>query len=76
MEKIDEQTARVTGNLTLLGVSHQLQVDVDVQRAEGNGRLGFIAKARIDRLAFGMNAGYPIISRDLDLIVTSEATAQ
>ena len=30
------------------------------------------AHATIDRLEFGMNAGYPLISRDVDLVVASE----
>jgi polyisoprenoid-binding protein YceI len=73
--KIDDRHVRVTGDLTLLGVTHPLSVDVEVQhRVEGaDTRLGFLAKATIDRLEFGMNSGYPVISREVDLVISSEA---
>jgi polyisoprenoid-binding protein YceI len=76
VEKVDDKTARVTGDLTMLGVTLPLQVDVDVRRDAGGGKLGFTAHAHIDRLAFGMNSGFPVISRDVELIVSSEAVAQ
>ncbi|MGO9769898.1 MAG: YceI family protein [Roseiarcus sp.] len=75
VQKLDERHVRVTGDLTLLGVTRPLSVDVDVERrAEGaHTRLEFTAKATIDRLAFGMNSGFPVISRDVDLEISSEA---
>jgi polyisoprenoid-binding protein YceI len=78
VEKIDEHQIRVTGDLTLLGVTRPLTVDVEVSRQAGqsHARLGFTARAKIDRLAFGMNSGFPIISRDVDLTVASEAIEQ
>jgi polyisoprenoid-binding protein YceI len=72
VEKRDEASVALTGDLTLLGVTQPLEVDVAVQRLAG-GRLAFAARAHIDRLAFGMNSGFPIISRDIDLTVSSEA---
>jgi polyisoprenoid-binding protein YceI len=75
VRRIDERTVRVTGNLTMLGVIRPLDVEVDVQGgADGSRkRLGFVAKARIDRLDFGMTSGYPVIARDVDLVISSEA---
>jgi polyisoprenoid-binding protein YceI len=75
VEKIGEGAARVVGDLTMLGVTRPLTVDVDVRRPpnDPSGRLGFSARAHIDRLAFGMSSGYPVISRDVDLTVTTEA---
>jgi polyisoprenoid-binding protein YceI len=72
VEKVDDKTARVSGDLTMLGVTRPLQVDVDVRRGANGGSLGFEARARIDRLAFGMNSGFPIISRDVDLTVSTD----
>jgi polyisoprenoid-binding protein YceI len=72
VEKRDEASVALTGDLTLLGVTEPLEVDVAVQRLAG-GRLAFVARAHIDRLAFGMNSGFPIISREVDLTVSSEA---
>jgi polyisoprenoid-binding protein YceI len=78
VEKIDERQIRVTGDLTMLGMTRPLTVDVEVSRQTGqsHARLGFTARAKIDRLAFGMNSGFPIISRDVDLTVASEAIEQ
>jgi polyisoprenoid-binding protein YceI len=76
VEKIDDKTARVIGDLTMLGVTRPLQVDVDVRRGANGGSLGFEARAHIDRLAFGMNSGFPIISRDVDLTVSSEGVSR
>ena len=76
--KIDEQTLRVTGDLTMLGVTHPLSVDVAVTRPNGQAqtRVEFTARAKIDRLEFGMNTGFPLISRNVDLVVASEAVAR
>jgi polyisoprenoid-binding protein YceI len=75
VEKVDDHTVRVTGELTLLGVTRSLSVDVAVQRetSGGSARLAFSAKASIDRLAFGMNSGFPLVSREVELVISSEA---
>jgi polyisoprenoid-binding protein YceI len=74
VEKRDASTIDLTGDLTLLGVTRPLMVEVEVKRL-GGARLAFVARARIDRLAYGMNSGFPIISRDVELTVSSEALA-
>ena len=73
--KVDDHTVRVTGELTLLGVTKPVTVDVEVERAAGGGgqRLDFLAKTSIDRLAFGMNSGFPLVSREVELVISSEA---
>ncbi len=78
VEKVDEHNIRVTGDLTMLGVTKPLTVNVEVSRQAGQSRarLGFTARAKIDRLDFGMNSGFPVISRDVDLVVASEAFEQ
>ncbi len=75
VEKIDDHTVRVSGELTLLGVTKPLSVDVTVRRDSGGGphRLDFMAKTSIDRLAFGMNSGFPLVSREVELVISSEA---
>lgn len=72
--KVDDHTVRVTGDLTLLGVTRPLTVDVAVEREGSGGRLAFLAKTSIDRLAFGMNSGFPLVSRDVELVISSAAT--
>lgn len=78
VEKTSDHTVLVTGDLTLLGVTHPLSVDVDVgKRSEGGRtRLEFTAKTKIDRLDFGMSSGFPIISRDVFLTISSQALEQ
>jgi len=74
VEKIDAQTVRVAGELTMLGVTRPLSVDVEVHRqsAPPHARFDVTAHTTIDRLEFGMSAGYPLISRDVNLVVASE----
>ncbi|HTZ67454.1 MAG TPA: YceI family protein [Roseiarcus sp.] len=72
--KVDDHTVRVNGELTLLGVTRPLTVDVAVEREAGGGqRLAFLAKTNIDRLEFGMNTGFPLVSRDVELVISSAA---
>jgi|SRR5579871_1768341 len=75
VEKANDSTIRVNGELTLLGVTKPLSVDVIVTKLPSNGKLrfGFRAEAEIDRLAFGMNSGFPLIARDVSLRIASEA---
>jgi len=39
----------------------------------GAARLAFLAKTNINRLEFGMNSGFPLVSRDVQLAISSEA---
>ena len=75
VEKIDDHTVRVSGDLTLLGVTKPLTVNVAVRRETGGGsaRLGFLAATSINRLDFGMTSGFPLVSRDIELVISSEA---
>jgi polyisoprenoid-binding protein YceI len=78
VEKRDEQHARVTGDLTLLGVTRPISLDVEVARklAGTKQRVGFKATGIINRLDFGMSSGYPLISDAIHLTVTTEAAAE
>ncbi|HEX3497475.1 MAG TPA: YceI family protein [Methylocella sp.] len=78
VEKRNEHLARVTGDLTMLGVTRPISLDVEVARklAGTNQRVGFKATGVINRLDFGMNSGYPLISDAIHLTVTTEASAE
>jgi polyisoprenoid-binding protein YceI len=78
VEKADSRLAHVTGNLTLLGVTKPINLDVEVDRKlAGTGqRVGFKATGAIDRRDFGMNTGYPVISETVHLIVTTEVVGE
>jgi polyisoprenoid-binding protein YceI len=41
--------------------------------AGGRQRLDFQAETRIDRLEFGMNSGFPLVSREVQLVISSAA---
>lgn len=78
VDKVDSSHARVTGDLTIRGVTRPLTIDVALDKpADGSSsQIGFRATATIKRLAFNMSAGFPAISNDVDLIVTTQAVAQ
>jgi polyisoprenoid-binding protein YceI len=78
LEKRDERLARVTGDLTMLGVTRPISLDVEVARkiAATNQWVGFKATGTINRLDFGMNSGYPLISDAIHLTVTTEASVE
>ena len=77
VQKIGDHAVRVAGNLTMLGVTKPIAVEVAVERQDefGRPRLEFRAETRIDRLAFGMTSGFPLVSRDVDLKISSAAEA-
>jgi len=75
VRKLDEHTIRIAGDLTLLGVTRPITVEVAVRREAGGprGKLGFDVVTRIDRLEFGMNSGFPLVSREIVLNISTEA---
>jgi polyisoprenoid-binding protein YceI len=77
VDKRDEHHAEVTGDLTMLGVTKPISLDVEVdpKLAGANRRVGFKATGVINRLDYGMSFGYPIISDLIQLTVTTEASA-
>jgi polyisoprenoid-binding protein YceI len=75
VEKLDAHTARVTGNLTLLGVTRPITLTVDVvtdPAAKGRA-VAFVAKAKIQRSDFGMMFGIPLIDDALEITVKTRA---
>ncbi|HLJ70726.1 MAG TPA: YceI family protein [Roseiarcus sp.] len=77
VERLDDHHARVVGDLTLRGVTRPLTVDVAVEGAAAGekNRLRFRATGIVHRLEFGMDAGFPAIGNDVDLIIATEAEA-
>lgn len=62
VEHIGGQDYRVTGNLTLLGVTKPLTFDVAYsgQKTRSGGRVGLTAKAQINRNDFGLGRGWGV----------------
>jgi polyisoprenoid-binding protein YceI len=75
VQVVDDRHVRITGNLTLRGQTRPEIVDVEVRRNNA-GSLGFTAQAKIDRLDFGLGPDLPMLSRDVHLLVASDAVAQ
>ncbi len=72
VQKVNERTARVTGDLTLLGVTHPITMEVDVTKPGSGNKVAFTARGFLNRLAFGMNTGFPVISNRVDFTVSTE----
>ncbi|MGH6794222.1 MAG: YceI family protein, partial [Methylocella sp.] len=77
VEKADARHAHVGGNLTMLGVTRPIDLNVEVDRklAGAGQRAGFKATVTINRRDFGMNSGYPVIGEAVHLIVTTKLLA-
>jgi polyisoprenoid-binding protein YceI len=73
VQKLNDHTVKVNGDLTLLGVTKPLSVEVEVEPGTGGALFSFEAKTSINRLEFGMNSGFPLVSRDVELGISSEA---
>ena len=75
VEKLDAHTARVTGNLTMLGVSRPVTLTVDVERNAANqaNAVSFAAKGTIVRSEFGMTFGIPLIDDAIEITVKTRA---
>jgi polyisoprenoid-binding protein YceI len=75
VEKLDAKTARVTGNLTMLGVTRPitLTVNVDANAAAKGHALGFLATGTVTRSEFGMIFGIPLVDDALEITVKTRA---
>jgi polyisoprenoid-binding protein YceI len=75
VEKLDPRTARVTGNLTLLGVTKPIALTVTVE-TEPSGKqrfVAFAATATLKRSDYGMIFGIPLIDDALEITVKTRA---
>jgi polyisoprenoid-binding protein YceI len=75
VEKIDAHTARVVGNLTMLGVSRPitLTVNVETDAASRTSAISFVAKGTIVRSEFGMTFGIPLVDDAMEITVKTRA---
>ena len=75
VEKLDPRTARVTGNLTMLGVTKPitLMVNVDSDPSAKGSAVAFVAMGTITRSEFGMAFGVPLIDDALEITVKTRA---
>ena len=74
VEVTGDGTAKVTGDLTLHGVTREVTMAVVVRRAADRAdSLGFSAMARIRRSDFGIDHQEPFVSDTIDLHIEAQA---
>jgi polyisoprenoid-binding protein YceI len=75
VEKLDPRTARVTGNLTMLGVTKPIALTVNVETEPSGKRrvVAFAATATLQRSDYGMIFGIPLIDDALEITVKTRA---
>ncbi|MEP1902421.1 MAG: YceI family protein [Nitratireductor sp.] len=82
VERTGDKTAKVTGNLTMLGVTKPVTLDVTLLAAgpypmdKSVTAAGFNATATIKRSDFGMTAYVPMISDEVDITISTEVRKQ
>jgi polyisoprenoid-binding protein YceI len=81
VEKTGERTARITGELTLLGRTHPIVLDATFNALKRHPltlrrTAGFSATATISRAAFGMDAWKNLVGDEVRLVIEIEATRQ
>ncbi|SDD29608.1 Polyisoprenoid-binding protein YceI [Paracoccus isoporae] len=76
----DDEEARVTGDLTLNGVTRQVTLDVEFNGAgldpiTQQPTIGFSAEGEIDRSDYGLSAFVPAVDDEIELEISVEAKA-
>jgi polyisoprenoid-binding protein YceI len=77
IERNDEKTGHVTGDLTFLGVTKPVTLDVTLNGAKSNeaaksGALGFSATTSIKRSEFGLKRYIPVIGDEVEILIEAE----
>lgn len=80
VEQAGDGTYKVTGNLTLLGVTREVVAEAKrggpMTDARGTRRIGFETTFTIRRSEFGMSRGVGMVSDEVELTVALQAVAQ
>ncbi|MGK2933520.1 MAG: YceI family protein [Solirubrobacterales bacterium] len=83
VEKVDEETYRVTGDLTLRGVTKTAEVELEVEGAgigmDGSAVLSLKAAGKVNRNDYGiswgatLDSGAAVVGEKVNLVITIEA---
>lgn len=81
VEPTGDTTATVTGDLTMLGQTHPVSLDVTFNQAgahpfSGKYVAGFSATGTLDRTQWGMEYGAPVIGTEIELMIEVEGIRQ
>lgn len=75
-ETEDGTTGVMTGDLTLLGVTHPVSLDVTLNQQDetrdGRSKLGFSATATLNRSQWGLGYAVPAVSEEVILTIETE----
>jgi polyisoprenoid-binding protein YceI len=75
VEVTGKDTAKVTGDLTLHGVTKPVVLDVKLNKiSDDKKKAGFAATATIKRSDFGIDKYVPVVSDQIDLSIDTELT--
>jgi polyisoprenoid-binding protein YceI len=79
VEKTGDATAKVTGDLTLLGVTKPVTLDVTLNKKgehpmSKKPTVGLSAKGTIKRSEFGLSFGVPNVGDDVPIVIEAEAS--
>ncbi|RIX27118.1 YceI family protein [Sphingomonas edaphi] len=74
---VDRDSAKISGNLTLHGITKPIVIDADFNQAGINPvdkrySLGFDGEAKIKRSEFGINYGLPLLGNEITLHLEAE----
>ena len=77
LETAGPNEGRMTGDLTIKGVTKPITLDVRINRAADDGfakayKLGFSAKGKLNRSDFGVDLYVPMVSDEIELSIESE----
>jgi len=70
--KDDKDELKVTGELTLLGVTKTVTIEIEVKGPAQKGQYGFTTDLDIKRSDFGMKYGIPMIADKVELDISFE----
>ena len=80
IETTGANTGRITGDLTIKGVTKPVTLDVVFNKADvgrdGSPKLGFSAKGAIKRSDFGVDRYVPFVGDEIELIIETEFDKQ
>lgn len=81
VEKTGDKTGKITGDLTLLGVTKPVTLDVTFNKADKHPmadeyHAGFTAEGTLKRSEFGMSYGLPMVGDDVKIHINVEAVRE
>lgn len=79
VEKTGANTGKITGDLTIKGITKPVTLDVTFRKGayeeRGNVyKLGFSGKTQINRSEWGLGAYVPVVSDEVDIVIETEWT--